>query len=448
MNTIENTKLMNSNPEADRLNLAVKDALKNNASLALKKSKEAISLSLLSGYTSGLAEAYLNAGIACRLTSNFEAAIEYYDEALSLYTKLNDKKGETRTLNAIANVYYNLSDFTKAIEYYDKCLFVLDKLTDLSFSASVVCNRGLSYQQYGDLRASLNNYLESLSLYKSAGVPVHYALYNNLGIVYLEMGRYQEALLYFIEALKKTQAEKNLIDESFTLANIGRRYNYMGEYANAITYLTEAMIIMKKFGNRQAEIQVYSNLGKAYKNMRCFPEAIKYYNRALRYYTEIGDKSSIDHTLCEIGELHLELNDYCGSKKYFFEGLKNSQLSNDKVNLLRINTGLAKLYLKFNDTEKVNDYLRSAEELAISSNSYKDLSNIYKIYSESYNAAGNLKEAKVYMSKYFTYVTRLNNIAEENKIQAIMLGHIKVKMDSEIKDIFHKTKNKKELISA
>ncbi|MEO8514681.1 MAG: tetratricopeptide repeat protein [Ignavibacteria bacterium] len=445
MSLIENKEITAPNKEVDKLNLEVKDSLKNNAAEALKLSKEAISLALVSGYSKGLAEAYLGAGIACRLSSNFEAAIGYYDEALNLYTKLNDKKGESRTLNSIANVHYNLSDFKKAIEYYDKCIFVLHNIGDLTFTATVITNRGLSYQQYGDLRASLNNYLESLSLYKSSGEPIHYALYNNLGIVYLEIGRYQEALMYFIEALKKTQAAKNLIDESFTLANIGRTYIYMSEFANAITYLTEAMIIMKKFGNRQAETQVYSNLGKSYKNMRCFPEAVKYYNRALKYYTEIGDKSSVDHTLCEIGELYLELNDFCESKKYFHEALKNSQVSNDIVNILRINTGLAKLYLKFKDSERVSGYLSVAEELAKSTNSYKDLSNIYKIYCESHNAAGKHKEAKEFRNKYVTYFTKLNNIAEENEVQAIMLGHIKVETRNNNKNIFHTPKTEKEL---
>jgi tetratricopeptide (TPR) repeat protein len=342
-------------------------------------------------------------------------------------------------------VYYNLSNYTKAIEYYDKCIFVLNSINDLSFMATVICNRGLSYQQYGDLKASLNNYLESLSLYKSSGEPIHYALYNNLGIVYLEIGRYQEALLYFIEALKKTQAEKNLIDESFTLANIGRTFNYKNDYANAITYLTEALIIMRKFGNRQAEIQVYSNLGKSYKNMRCFPEAVKYYNRALKYYKEIYDNSSVDHTLCEIGELYLELNDFKQSREYFFEGLKNSQAANNIVNILRINTGLAKLYLKFKDTVKVTGYLSAAEELAKSTNSYKDLSSIYKLYSENYSVSGKHKEAKQFLNKYVTYFNKLNNIAEENEVQAIMLGHIKAISQTDKKQNYFFPKTEKEL---
>lgn len=415
----------NSFEEVDLLNQQADEARKENNNLSLTVSKEAISMAQLLGYSKGLAKAYLNAGISCRLSSNFEAAIDYYQEALNINRRLKDKKAETRTLNALANVYYSLSNFEKAIEYYDECIYVLQSIGDLDFEATVLTNRGLSYQLNGDLKAALNNYLESLSIYKSNNSKIHYALYNNLGIVYLETGSYQESLLYFTKALKETQDAKNVIDESFTLANLGRTYIYMEDYSNAITYLSEAMIIMKKYGNRQAECQVFANLGKSYMKMRCYPEAIKYYNRALKYYKEIGDKSSVDHTLCELGELYFELNDYRASKQFFMDGLEVSQKINDTMNVVRINTGLARLYLKFRDTEKALTYLTTAEKLAKSAKSYKDLSKICMIYSENYSISGDFKEAKLFLDKHYKYLEKINNITESNKIQAIMLGHIK-----------------------
>ena len=153
--------------------------------------------------------------------------------------------------------------------------------------------------------------------------------------------------------------------------------------------------------------------------------AIKYYNRALKYYKEIGDKSSVDHTLCELGELYFELNDYKTSRQFYMDGLEISQNINDVMNILRINTGLAKLYLKFRDTEKAASYLSNAEKLAKAANSYKDLIKISKIYSENCSISGNYKEAKVFMEKHNKYQAKLSNLSEENKIQALMLGHIK-----------------------
>ncbi len=410
--------------EVDLLNKQAQEARKTNCSNSLAISKQAIEAASVLKYEEGLAKAYYNAGIASRLSSNFETALQYYNEALALNRSLRDKKSEATTLNSMANVYLGLSDFKNAIEYYDECIFVAQSTGDLKFETTVLTNKGLAYQQFGDLKASLNSFFESLSICKSADIPVHYALYNNIGIVYLEIERYNEAMTYFIEALKKATTCKNVIDESFTLANIGRTYIYLGDFSNAITYLCEAVIIMKKFGNRQAECQVYANLGKAFMKMRSYPEAIKYYNRSLKYYKEIGDLSSVSHTLCEIGELYFELNDYKTSKDFFNEGLIISRQINDVVNIVRINTGIAKLYLKFRDTEKASELLSAAEDLASSRGCYKELSKIFKIYSETYGSAGRTKEARESLEMHYSYLQKLISLEEEGKLQALILGHI------------------------
>ena len=219
MKSIEITNKTNRNSfeEVDLLNKQADEARKDNNNLSLSVSKEAISMAQLLGYSAGLAKAYLNAGISCRLSSNFEAAIEYYQEALKLYKKLNDKKGESRTLNSMANVYYSLSNFPKAIEYYDECVYVLQSIGDMTFEAKVLTNRGLSLQQNGDLKAALNNYLEALSIYKSSSTQAHYGLHNNIGIVYLEIGNYHEALTYFTEALRKHRNKRTLFTNAIHL---------------------------------------------------------------------------------------------------------------------------------------------------------------------------------------------------------------------------------------
>jgi tetratricopeptide (TPR) repeat protein len=158
--------------------------------------------------------------------------------------------------------------------------------------------------------------------------------------------------------------------------------------------------------------------------MKSYPEAVKYYNRSLKYYKEIGDLSSVAHTLCEIGELYFELNDYRTSKEFFNEGLVISKQLNDAVNIVRINTGIARLYLKFRDTERASEHLSSAEELASSRGCFKELSKIFKIYSETYGSNGNPKEAKESLEKHYSYQQKLISLEEESRLQALILGHI------------------------
>src|SRR4030095_1782468 len=231
----------------DQLNRQAEETRKLKPAVALELSKQAIDAAKNSGYKAGLAKAYLSAGICRRLGSNFESALQYCNDAITIYKDINDKKGESRTLNCIANIYLSLSDYSKASEYFDECIYVLESIGDIEFEATVLSNRGLAYGHNGNLTASLNNYLESLSIYKSIGKNVPHNLYNNIGISYLEIENYYVALKYFKKALKIEQDEQHLLDESYSLANIGRTYIYMGDFSNAIIYLNEATLIMKRF---------------------------------------------------------------------------------------------------------------------------------------------------------------------------------------------------------
>lgn len=436
METILNNKM--TLESVDLLNQQADTARKSDTVLAMEISKEAISTAKDLHYKEGLAKATLNAGICCRLASNFEAALQYYEEAISLYRKIGNKKGESRTLNSIANVYLNISNFPKAIEYFDECIYVLESIGDIDFEATVLSNRGLACQQNGDINSSLKNYLQSLSLSLSSKKDIPYYLYNNIGIIYLEIGNYQTALKYFNFALRIEENSKLKIEQSYTIANIGRTYLYMEDFANAITYLGEALIIMKKFGDRQAESQIYCNLGKSYMKMRCFPEGVKYLNRALKYYREIGDSSSVGHTLCELGELYFELNDFITCKKYFNESLETSKDNHDEINEARTYMGFGRLYTKFLDIEKANNYLVMATELAEKRSSYKELGRIYKLQYDSYMAIGQSLNAKKYLNKHHDCLNRLIQMEEENCLKTFT--SIQFDVEKEVENSLHTDK--------
>jgi tetratricopeptide (TPR) repeat protein len=414
----------NNNTEGVEALLAGANELRNkNAARSLELSKQAIKLAESINYQRGMAKANFNAGVCSRLTSNFETALQFYDKAISLYRLIDDKKGESRVMNSIANVYLSLGDFKVAAEYFDECVYLLESMGDIEFEATVLANKALSCQQQGNLIASLENNLQSLSLYKTIDKPVPHTLLNNIGIIYLEIGNYQVALKYFNSALKTEEEAGNLLDESFTLANIGRTYVYMNDPANAVTYLSEALIITKRYGNRQAESQIFSNLGKAYIKLRCYPEAVIYMNKALKYYKEIGDKSSISHSLAELGELYFQLNDFITSKKYFNEGLAIALEINDEINEVRNYTGLAGLYIKFMDLDSADKYLEKAAALAEKRKSYKELSKIFKLLSDGYMSVGRTTESNKYLDMHYDYLKKLIKIEEENSIRVFTATH-------------------------
>ena len=389
-------------------------ARKTNISLALQLSLQAVKLSCEQQYTEGLAKSNLEAGICSRLLSNYGDAFIHYNEALKIYRKLGDKKGESRTYNTIGNTHMMLSEFPKAIEFFDESIYTLQSIGDIEFEAIVLSNKGLAYQQFGNLKLSLGSFLQSMSIYRTINKDIPHFLFNNLGIIYMEMGNYCVSLKYFIHALKIEVASGMLLDQASTLANIGRSYIYLNDFLNAVSYLSEALIVFKKLGDRQSESQVYSNLGKAYASLRYFPEALNYFNKSLKYYKEIKDQFSVAHTLCELGELYFALNDYSGSRKLHLESLQLAHEIKDELNITRNYIGFIKLYLKFFDFDLIKEYSSKAIKLAEKRKAYKELKRIYEILSIGYKTIGNKEESNNYYQKLVECTEVLNNLEEEN----------------------------------
>lgn len=404
--------------------LAEASSIRNiDAQKSLRLSREAIQISGTLKYSKGLAKANYTAGVCCRLTSDFENSKKYFEEALKTYRSIGDKKGESRVLNSIGNVYMSLGNYDSALEYLDESIYILQAIGDIRFEATVLSNKALAFQQAGNLISSLENNLQSLSIYKCANKPIPHTLLNNIGILYLEIGNYSIALKYFNEALNTETETGNLLDQSSTIANIGRTYLYMNNCSAAITYLSEALIKIHKYGNRQSEAQVYSNLGKAYSKLRCFPEAITYFNKSLNCYKDLNDSCSVSHSLAELGKVYTLLNDFNVSKKYFDESLELAVVNKDDVNEVRCYMGLAALYMKFINMESAEQCIIKAIRLSESRNSYKELSQLYKLLSEGYLAMGNTEDSIKNLQLHYDYLKKLIQIEEENSLRVFTASH-------------------------
>lgn len=80
--------ILNKNITAESinsLNRECENARQTDIARAMEICYRAISAAKAVGYNSGLAKAYLNAGICSRLSSDFEAAIEYFSLSLAIY---------------------------------------------------------------------------------------------------------------------------------------------------------------------------------------------------------------------------------------------------------------------------------------------------------------------------------------------------------------------------
>src|SRR5215510_1748032 len=120
-------------------------------------------------------------------------SVEKYHEALDLYRRAGDRKGEAETLSNIGEVYYLLGETQKALEKFNEALPLRRAAGDRTGEAITLNNIGEVYRSLGEMQKALEKYNESLPISRALGDRSGEAAHlNNIGLVYGSLGETQK----------------------------------------------------------------------------------------------------------------------------------------------------------------------------------------------------------------------------------------------------------------
>ena|GEM_PF-2619761 len=102
-----------------------------------------------------------NLGSAYSSLGEHHKAIGYYEDALSIFGRVGDKRGKGAVLGNLGNAYSSLGEYRKAIGYYEQRLEIAGRIGDLSRLGSAWNNMGVAYEK-------LKLYSDALACYLKA----------------------------------------------------------------------------------------------------------------------------------------------------------------------------------------------------------------------------------------------------------------------------------------
>jgi CHAT domain-containing protein/Tfp pilus assembly protein PilF len=110
------------------------------------------------------------------------------------------------------------------------------------------------------------------------------------GLVYIEIGDQQKAIVYTSQALPTAQAchDDKLIGR--TLGSIGEVHNYFGDKRKAIGYYERALPLLKAAGDLAGEGKTLSSLGVAYSATGERRKALAQFDRAAQIFRDLQDR--------------------------------------------------------------------------------------------------------------------------------------------------------------
>lgn len=167
--------------------------------------------------------------IVRRLLRQFDAALSFHSQELTLRKDTRDQQGECRALGHLAAVHMALGDYATTFQCYEAQLSLAQGLRDTRLEAQV---------------------------------------HGNMGITKLNMGVFEEAIGYFeqqLAMLQQLSGTESLLDRGRAYGNLADCYEALGDYEEAVQYYEKYLTTAQSLNHIQDQEKAYRGLGSAHR---------------------------------------------------------------------------------------------------------------------------------------------------------------------------------------
>ncbi len=284
---------------------------------ALDSYQQTLAVQQAEGDKFGGVQTLNNIGVTYVNLGNYPQAISAYEQALKpiqefCYPKTGAKLCyyglEAAILNNLSGVYFSLGQPQKALEFADKSATIYKKIRSGEYQGTSKKDIQLLYNALGENAHALQQATNRANVGDAFGKDAFQfqgeALnLNNIGQIYLGLGKYDQALTLYQQALNIYKENKYPLGIAVALNNIAQVYKNQGKYAQAIDLNQQALVNYREVGDRTGEGVTISNLGQIYQKQTQYPQAFDFYQRALAMHREVSDKVSEASTLKYTGDV-------------------------------------------------------------------------------------------------------------------------------------------------
>ena len=255
------------------------------------------------------AEAYGNLALCYDIKSDYPKAIAFHRQALDLFRKIKDQKGEAGTLSNMGKIYFQQGDYDAALEHYHQGAAICAEIGDRSFGMNIQMNIAVIFLNTGDFLAAIENFEEVLFVAQALKQPqTEVIALLNLSLAEKNLGNYPRSLDYLYQAMRLYDRQEGLPARSYALRFLGGILQEMESYEEAEVYFNRGLELAKGLDSKDQIATVLHDLAGLYRKTDRGPKALANYLEAIKYYEEIGNKTSLSITAEQVARYHQENN--------------------------------------------------------------------------------------------------------------------------------------------
>ena len=164
----------------------------------------------------------INQGIQQFNISQFEAAFQSWQQALTIYREIKDRRGEGNILGTLGLAYFSLGKYDKAIEFQLQRLAIAREIEDRSGEGAALRNLGNAYSSLGKYDKEIEFVLQSLAIERESNDRFSEEMsLRGLAVAHEKLNRAREAMISYQQALTIAREIGDRSGEGLILANLG-----------------------------------------------------------------------------------------------------------------------------------------------------------------------------------------------------------------------------------
>uniref|UniRef100_A0A8C2XVE7 G-protein-signaling modulator 2 n=2 Tax=Capra hircus TaxID=9925 RepID=A0A8C2XVE7_CAPHI len=176
-----------------------------------------------------------------------QAAVDYYEENLSLVTALGDRAAQGRAFGNLGNTHYLLGNFRDAVIAHEQRLLIAKEFGDKAAERrayKLICFFRKTLLLARQLK---DRAIEAQSCY-------------SLGNTYTLLQDYEKAIDYHLKHLTIAQELNDRIGEGRACWSLGNAYTALGNHDQAMHFAEKHLEISREVGDRSGELTARLNL--------------------------------------------------------------------------------------------------------------------------------------------------------------------------------------------
>ncbi len=187
-------------------------------------------------------------GVLLRRQGNTDMAISHLTQALAAFRQSGEAREQGRVLTSLGRTYHARGEYQQALNAHTEAYTILESVNDRWRVVQTLNDIGECHQALYDIENALKFHKQALVQASEAKADILIPeIKRNLGVDLVELGQYEQGLVFLQAALEGARAVGNREHEALALYNLTRaflRHEDFGQAEECVTALSDTAEIL------------------------------------------------------------------------------------------------------------------------------------------------------------------------------------------------------------